>query len=237
MTDATHPMDAMYRGQRHIYDATRKYFLLGRDALIAELAPPQGGTVLEIGCGTGRNLIRLARNRPDLACHGLDVSTLMLDIAARSIRRAGLADRITLARGDATAFDPETLFGVAAFDRIILSYALSMIPPWETAVARAVGALAPGGSVHIVDFGEAGALPATVRTGLRRWLALFDVTPRLSLPDRLGTLAAERGLDLDLRPRFRGYAIHAVLTRQGMPPAVSPGTAPSARSRTCASAR
>jgi len=50
-------MDRMYRHQRHIYDASRKFYLLGRDALITGLAPPKGGTILEIGCGTGRNLI------------------------------------------------------------------------------------------------------------------------------------------------------------------------------------
>ena len=38
-------MDAIYRTQRHIYDLTRKYYLLGRDRLIADLAPPRGGTV------------------------------------------------------------------------------------------------------------------------------------------------------------------------------------------------
>ncbi|HWU72526.1 MAG TPA: SAM-dependent methyltransferase, partial [Sphingomonas sp.] len=27
-------MDAIYRSQRHFYDLTRKYYLLGRDALI-----------------------------------------------------------------------------------------------------------------------------------------------------------------------------------------------------------
>ena len=50
-------MDRLYRHQRHIYDLTRKYYLLGRDELIAELDPPPHGTVLEIGCGTGRNLL------------------------------------------------------------------------------------------------------------------------------------------------------------------------------------
>ena len=39
-------MDAIYRTQRHFYDLTRKYYLLGRDRLIRELAPPKGGTVL-----------------------------------------------------------------------------------------------------------------------------------------------------------------------------------------------
>ena len=54
-------MDAIYRGQRHIYDVTRRYYLLGRDGLIADLDVPAGGTVLEIGCGTGRNLIAVGR--------------------------------------------------------------------------------------------------------------------------------------------------------------------------------
>lgn len=45
-------MDRTYRHQRRIYDATRAYFLLGRDHLIAQLAPPEGGRVLEIACGT-----------------------------------------------------------------------------------------------------------------------------------------------------------------------------------------
>ena len=39
-------MDGIYRGQRHIYDATRKYYLFGRDRLIAGLALQDGGKVL-----------------------------------------------------------------------------------------------------------------------------------------------------------------------------------------------
>ena len=33
-------MDAVYRHQRHVYDVTRKFYLLGRDHLIGELQPP-----------------------------------------------------------------------------------------------------------------------------------------------------------------------------------------------------
>jgi S-adenosylmethionine-diacylgycerolhomoserine-N-methlytransferase len=54
-------MNRTYRHQRHIYDVTRKYYLFGRDRLIARLDPPAGGRVLEIGCGTARNLIAAAR--------------------------------------------------------------------------------------------------------------------------------------------------------------------------------
>ena len=58
-------MDGVYHWQRHIYDLTRKYYLLGRDRLIDGLEVPQGGTVLELGCGTGRNIILAARRYPN----------------------------------------------------------------------------------------------------------------------------------------------------------------------------
>ena len=54
--EATNRMNRMYRRQRHIYDGTRRYYLLGRDRLISGLKPAPGASVLEIGCGTGRNL-------------------------------------------------------------------------------------------------------------------------------------------------------------------------------------
>ena len=106
MSDAAALMDRMYRRQRHIYDLSRKFYLLGRDEAIARLRPAPGDKVLEIACGTGRNLIQLARAYPEARLFGLDVSREMLATAAASTARAGLASRIALAQGDATAFDP-----------------------------------------------------------------------------------------------------------------------------------
>ena len=40
---AAEKMDAIYRRQRFIYDATRRYYLFGRDRLIGSLKPPLGG--------------------------------------------------------------------------------------------------------------------------------------------------------------------------------------------------
>ena len=76
----------MYRYQRHIYDLTRKYYLLGRDRLIAGLDVPPGGTVLEVGCGTGRNLVLAARRYPAARLFGLDISAAMLDTAQAAWR-------------------------------------------------------------------------------------------------------------------------------------------------------
>jgi len=130
-------MDAIYRYQRYIYDATRKYYLLGRDRLLAELQPPPAGSVLEIACGTGRNLILAARRYPNARFYGFDISNAMLDAARAAIARNGLTDRISVAAGDAAEFSGDRLFGAPAFDRVVISYALSMIPPAATAsIAR-----------------------------------------------------------------------------------------------------
>jgi len=209
--DAGKAMDRMYRRQRHIYDFTRKFFLLGRDDLIAALQPSPEGTVLEIACGTGRNLIRAARRYPQTRFFGLDVSEEMLATAGANIAAAGLSGRIALARGDATSFDPKALFGVAAFDRVFVSYALSMIPDWRGAIAEAAARVAPGGALHVVDFGDQGSLPGFFRFALRAWLARFEVTPRLSLESNLRELAATQGLRLNFRPLHRRYAFLAAL--------------------------
>jgi S-adenosylmethionine-diacylgycerolhomoserine-N-methlytransferase len=206
-------MDRMYRHQRHVYDASRKFYLLGRDELIAGLHPPRGGAVLEIGCGTGRNLIKLARAYPDAACYGLDVSEEMLATARRNVARAGLSERIRLEQADATDFDAEALFGRAGFERIVISYALSMIPPWQGVVAQALRTLAPGGSLHIVDFGDQAGLPGPFRAALNRWLALFHVTPRGDLATVLDGLAQAEGAQGRTTRLYRGYAVHAVATR------------------------
>lgn len=195
-------MDQVYRTQRHIYDVTRKYFLLGRDRLIENIAPEPGQTVLEIGCGTGRNLIVAARRWPEARFLGFDISTAMLETARAKVARAGLSDRIALAQGDATAFDPQTLFGVAAVDRAFISYSVSMIPEWRTAILEAYGALAPGGRLLIADFGQQQDLPSWFRSALRRWLALFHVEPRADL----ASAAAATGGAVVFTPLYRDYA-------------------------------
>jgi S-adenosylmethionine-diacylgycerolhomoserine-N-methlytransferase len=213
VSDHAHRMDAVYRAQRHIYDLTRKYYLLGRDRLIDDLAPPPGGTVLEVGCGTARNLIVAARRWPEARFHGLDISETMLATARVKVAGAGLAARITLAQGDATRFDPVSLFGVKRFDRVMQSYTLSMIPDWQGAIREAVRHLAQEGRLHIVDFGRQERLPGWWRRLLFAWLARFHVTPRAELRAAIADVAASDDLSQTSGPIYRGYAWLATLTR------------------------
>nr|WP_099865021.1 class I SAM-dependent methyltransferase [Pararhizobium haloflavum] len=212
-------MDGVYRHQRHFYDATRKYFLLGRDPLIAALDVPEGGSVLEVGCGTGRNLTLAAKRYPHAHCFGLDISRRMLETAARSVARANLDDRVRLARGDATRFECRALFGMSKVDRIFLSYTLSMIPDWQAALCTSLANLAPGGSLHIVDFADQSGFPDLFGRTLRAWLARFHVTPRVDLIDVAGALAHAHKGHLVARSLYRDYALHIIVTLPPQPPA------------------
>jgi len=110
MTDATHAalMDATYRHQRRIYDVTRRHFLLGRDRLIAELDPPPGARVLEIACGTGRNLDLIGRRWPGCRLSGLDISQEMLASARARLGRRATRDDLGTALG-------ETALGIGGY--------------------------------------------------------------------------------------------------------------------------
>jgi SAM-dependent methyltransferase len=147
-SDVTRAMNNMYRYTRHVYDASRKFYLLGRDRLIRELNAQAGEVVIEVGCGTARNLIKMARLYPEVRFYGLDASEEMLKTACENVARAGLADRIQLAHGFAQNFDPQAMFNLApgSIDKIVFSYALSMIPPWQESVDHALGLLEAGSS-------------------------------------------------------------------------------------------
>ncbi len=211
--DAASHMDGIYRYQRYIYDLTRKYFLLGRDTMIDNLRPPAGGSILEVGCGTGRNMILAAKRYPNADLYGFDISEMMLETARQNVSRAGLSSRIKVAQGDATDFSAQELFDVPAFDRVFVSYSLSMIPPWRQALPVAFNAVKPGGSLHIVDFGQQTELPKAFKGVLHAWLSKFDVEPRPDLEVELRKLAEETGAELKFEHLFRDYAHHAILRK------------------------
>ncbi len=204
--DIRQRMDRMYRPQRHIYDLTRRYYLLGRDRLIAELGAQPGQSILDIGCGTGRNLALIGQRYPAIRLFGLDAAQPMLEIAARKLERAAV--RARLARGVAEELDPQALFGHAGgFDHITISYCLSMVDGPELAVRAAVSHLAPGGTLHIVDFGDMAGLPGWFRGAMAAWLAKFHVRYRPEVAATLAALATTGAGTIDTLEVARRYAL------------------------------
>lgn len=200
-------MDDVYRFQRLIYDATRKYYLLGRDRLIVDMRVEPGQTVLEIACGTGRNLAKIGRAYPQARLFGFDISEQMLRSAHKKLGAAA-----ELKQADACSFDPSALFSEAKFDHIVMSYSLSMIPDWQAALRQATLHLADNGTLHIVDFGDQGRLPGWFRRTLRAWLMRFHVAPRDAMLAFLSELATD-GLRVHGSQIFRGYAVSARLDK------------------------
>jgi S-adenosylmethionine-diacylgycerolhomoserine-N-methlytransferase len=142
-------IEGYYRLHARIYDATRWSFLFDREAILecAEAAWPRPGRILEVGCGTGRNLMALARRFPRAQLTGLDLSGAMLAVARR--KTAALGSRVTLVERAYAA----PLAEARGFDLVLCSYALSMFNPgFEQAIAAATRDLAPGGHFALVDF-------------------------------------------------------------------------------------
>ncbi|MGE0281965.1 MAG: class I SAM-dependent methyltransferase [Rhizobiaceae bacterium] len=206
-------MDKVYRHQRHFYDATRKFYLIGRDPMLIGLDVPEGGTVLEIGCGTGRNLVKAGRLYQTAKLFGIDISREMLVSAGKAVFKAGIERRSRLAYADAASFDPQRVFDRETFDRVFISYAVSMIPSWQAVIERAVEQLAPGGELHIVDFGDLRGLPGWSKSMLHAWLTRFHVTPRALMFRASADIAAANGCEFEERRLYRGFTWIAVIRR------------------------
>ncbi len=205
-------MDAMYKWTRHVYDASRKYYLLGRDYLIGTLDARAGERVCEIGCGTARNLIKMAQEYPDARFYGLDASDEMLKTAHGNVDK--VITTIALKQGFAQSFKPTDLFGIdAPFDKFVFSYALSIIPPWKDSIDHALSLLPSGGQLHIVDFGAMDAQPAWFRRLIFWWLKLFHVYHKPEILQHLKALALDGKGTLELTELYKGYAYIAVFKK------------------------
>jgi S-adenosylmethionine-diacylgycerolhomoserine-N-methlytransferase len=141
-------IESYYRLHARIYDATRWSFLFGRNAILDRMAAaqPEPARILEIGCGTGHNLARLAQRFPRAHLTGVDLSDSMLAIARR--KTAAFGPRVNLLRRSyGSALAP------GSYNLVLCSYALTMFNPGhEQAIAAAYRDLAPGGYFALVDF-------------------------------------------------------------------------------------
>ncbi len=169
-------LSGYYRLHAPIYDLTRPLFLFGRTRLVSELASAslaqgwRAPSILEIGCGTGRNLDLLSRVFPRSRLVGVDLAAPMLERAQRR-----LGERAQLVHG---ALGSVALDG--PFDIVLASYMLSMTGAEQgRCIAAARQQLNPGGLLGVVDF------HSTPSAGFARWMAVNHVQFDAQLPDRL----------------------------------------------------
>jgi S-adenosylmethionine-diacylgycerolhomoserine-N-methlytransferase len=168
-------LDRYYRLTHHVYDASRKYFLFGRDGVLDGLLGSDWTTFVEIGPGTGRNLARIHRRRPTATLGGLEASDVM---RAHARRRCPWA---RIDPGFAEDGDIGAVLGGPP-ERILMSYCLSMFTDKDRAIDNARQHLAPGGELWVVDFADLAGLPPLPRRAMRAFLSAFHVE---AVPDDL----------------------------------------------------
>ena len=141
-------LESFYSGQADDYDSFRSRLLHGRDELIDRLIFPAGGVWMDLGAGTGENILRAGDRTSSLKEIVLvDLSQSLLDVAERQLADAGI-DRANCILADVTQLDrPDQ-----SVDLVTFSYSLTMIPDWFTALEEAYRVLKPGGTIAVTDF-------------------------------------------------------------------------------------
>ncbi|MSR63116.1 MAG: methyltransferase domain-containing protein [Planctomycetes bacterium] len=132
--------------------------------LFAAYALPEHARILDVGCGTGEIVLRLAREFPRVTLVGIDVHEPHLDVARE--RSAPLAGRVQFRTGDAFALD----FPDKSFDLTLCRHMLQAVPEPERVLAEMKRVTRPGGRLHIVaeDYGMIHCHPCAV-DGDRFW--------------------------------------------------------------------
>lgn len=119
-----------------------------RSAFVDQIAPSDGETILDVGCGTGSLAVLLKRAAPGARIFGLDPDEAILARAAAKAKAAGV--EIEWRQGYAR--DAGSL--AEAFDKTVSSLVFHQVPPCEkeAGIAAMIAAARPGGKVHIADF-------------------------------------------------------------------------------------
>lgn len=147
-----------YRRWAPVYDHTFGAFTrIGRRRVVDHINS-RGGSVLEVGVGTG---LSLPNYGDTVQVTGIDFSAEMLAKAQEKVDRLGLTAVVELRQMDARHLD----FPDASFDIVVAMHLVSVVPDPEQVVAEMARVCKPGGEVVILNhfLHEDGALAALGR--------------------------------------------------------------------------
>ncbi len=123
---------------------------------------PRGGRLLEVGCGGGQLLAKLAERRDDLRLTGLDLAAGQVLRARERTARHG--PRVEVVEGSALALP----FGEAAFDSVISVASIKHWPDPLRGLSECARVLRPGGELFVVE-ADRGCRPEDVRAFVSQW--------------------------------------------------------------------
>lgn len=198
-------IENIYKWQTSFYDFFRKYYLFGRDDTIFSLNL-KNQNVLEIGSGTGRNLILLAKLYPSCQFYGIDLSPSMLKYAKSRIHKEKLSHCISLHFGNAGEIDTfKQINNSEKMDKILFFYSLSMMDNPVNALKNSLSFLSKKGELYIVDFSSHNQMPKLFSAIHKKWLRLFHVEYKKEVFDYLKTLTEENMGNLEYFSSIGNY--------------------------------
>lgn len=116
------------------------------DGLIHDF-PQRLRSAVDIGCGPGDVLIRLARALPDLQVVAIDGSAPMIALARGAVLAAGLGDRIALVQG----YVPGVALQAHSFDAVLSKDLLHHLPDPSWLWKEIARLARPGAVVYVMD--------------------------------------------------------------------------------------
>ena len=133
-----------------------------RDAGFAKLDPQPGESVLEIGFGTGHNLLRIAEQvAPDGKVFGIDLAEKMVSAAQELVDKENLGKRVELACGDAEQlpYPPE------AMDAVVMNFTLELFdtPEIPRVLEQCLRVLRHGGRIVVAGISKEGGQGFMIR--------------------------------------------------------------------------
>lgn len=162
-----------------------------RSALVEQIAPVRDDVIVDLGCGTGSMLIRLATANSGACLMGVDPDPAILRLAHRKAAAAGVQLRLLSGFGR----DAAGLFGGWGVTKLVSSLVLHQVPLAEkrAILAAAHDMLLPGGELHIADYGRQASpiMRVAFRLTVQMVDGVADTAPQATgiLPD----LIAEAG--------------------------------------------
>ncbi len=105
------------------------------------------GAILELACGVGTGLVRLARTYPETTLVGVDGDAFSIARAQENVGEAGLADRVELIESPLEEFDRSD-----EFDACVINISMHECRDIERVTDNVHRALRPAGHFVISDF-------------------------------------------------------------------------------------
>jgi phosphatidylethanolamine/phosphatidyl-N-methylethanolamine N-methyltransferase len=133
-----------YRRWAPVYDLTFGRITQGGRVLAAAHVNAQGGSVLEVGIGTG---LALDYYGAHVRVTGIDLSAEMLREAEVKAQKQRLTNLVGLHQMDAR----QIAFPDASFDHVAAMHVMSVVPEPERVLAEMARVVRPGGSVMIAN--------------------------------------------------------------------------------------